>query len=157
MSITVSMVAPALQDRFQQQVIGKVRGLVEALFNAVMQQEQLVFLGCLPYERSAQRRGHRNGYQHRFLESRWGTLSLQVPRSRNTASPFRSVLIDRYRRRRRQLEELICHLVAAGLSHRKVARLAEEFLEELLSSPPGTPGTGEEEGGRAAAGLGGHP
>ena len=109
MSITVSMVAPALQDRFQQQVIGKVRGLVEALFNAVMKQEQLFFLDCLPYERSAQRRGHRNGYQHRFLESRWGTLSLQVPRSRNTASPFRSMLIDRYRRRRRHLEALICH------------------------------------------------
>ena len=133
MSITVSMVAPALQDRFQQQVIGKVKGLVETVFNTVMKHEQLFFLGATPYERCPQRRGHRNGYQHRFLESRWGTLSLQVPRSRNTASPFRSVLIDRYRRRRRQLEELICHLVAAGLSHRKVARLAEELLGVRLS------------------------
>ncbi len=135
MYATLSLLAPVLQDRFQHQLIGKVKGLVEALFNTVMQQEQLFFLGCLPYERSAQRRGHRNGYQHRRLESRWGTLSLQVPRSRNTASPFRTVLIERYRRRRRQLEALICHLVAAGLSHRKVARLAEELLGVRLSPP----------------------
>ena len=109
MSVTLSMVAPVLQDRFQHQLVGKVKSLVETVFNTVMKHEHIFFLGCLPYERCPQRRGHRNGYQHRRLESRWGTLSLRVPRSRNTASPFRSVLIDRYRRRRRHLEALICH------------------------------------------------
>ena len=133
MSVSLSMVAPVLQDRFQHQLVGKVKGLVEAIFNAIMQQEQLFFLGCLPYERCPQRRGHRNGYQHRFLESRWGTLQLRIPRTRGTPVPFRTVLIDRYRRRQRHLEELICHLVAAGLSHRRVARLAEEFLGVQLS------------------------
>ena len=132
-SASLSMVAPVLQERFQHQLIGKVKGLVEALFNTVMKQEQLFFLGCLPYERCPQRRGRRNGYQHRCLESRWGTLQLRIPRTRETETPFRSVLIDRYRRRRRHLEQLICHLVAAGLSHRKVARLAEELLGVRLS------------------------
>ncbi len=60
MDTTLSALAPVLQDRFEQQVLGKVRDLVETIFNAVMQQEQLFFLGCLPYERSAQRRGCRN-------------------------------------------------------------------------------------------------
>lgn len=133
MSVTLSMVAPVLQDRFQQQVMGKVKGLVESVFNTVMKHEQLFFLGCLPYERCPQRRGHRNGYQHRRLESRWGTLQLRIPRTRGTPVPFRTVLLDRYRRRRRQLEEFICQLVAAGLSHRKVARLAEELLGVRLS------------------------
>ena len=132
---TLSLVAPVLQERFQHQLIQEVKGLVETFFNTVMKQEQLFFLGCLAYERCPQRRGHRNGYQHRFLESRWGTLSLQVPRSRNTATPFRTVLIGRYRRRRRHLEEFLCHLLAAGLSHRRVARLAWELLGVHLSAP----------------------
>jgi len=132
--VTLSLLAPVLQERFQQQLVRKVKGLVETLFNAVMQQEQLFFLGCLPYERCPQRRGRRNGYRHRFLESRWGTLQLWIPRTRGTPVPFRTVLLDRYRRRCGQLEALVCHLMAAGLSHRRVARLAEELLGVRLSS-----------------------
>jgi len=111
--VTLSLLAPVLQERFQQQLVRKVKGLVETLFNAVMQQEQLFFLGCLPYERCPQRRGRRNGYRHRFLESRWGTLQLWIPRTRGTPVPFRTVLLDRYRRRCGQLEALVCHLMGA--------------------------------------------
>lgn len=134
MRASLSLVAPVLQERFHHHLLGKVRSLAEAAFNAVMEQEQLVFLGCVRYERCPQRRGHRNGYQPRCLESRWGTLQLRVPRTRGTPVPFRTVLLERYRRRRRHLEKLICHLVAAGLSHRRVARLAEELLGVHLSA-----------------------
>jgi transposase-like protein len=127
-------VAPLLQARFQQQLRGEMRGFAQAWLNQLMKVEQVLALGCSPYERVPQRRGHRNGYQRRFLESRWGSLRLAVPRTRNTPTPFRSVLLERYRRRQRELEELICDLVAGGLSHRRVARLARECLGVPLSA-----------------------
>jgi len=101
-------VAPLLQARFQQQLHREMRGFAEAYVNQLMKVEQVLALGCSPYERVPQRRGYRNGYQRRFLESRWGSLKLAVPRTRNTPAPFRSALLERYRRRQRELEELLC-------------------------------------------------
>jgi putative transposase len=127
-------VAPLLQVHCQQQMGREMRRVAQAWFNQLLQVEQELAVGCSRYERVPQRRGHRNGYQHRFLESRWGSLRLAVPRTRNTPTPFRSALLERYRRRQRELEELIGDLVAGGLSHRRVARLAREFLGVALSA-----------------------
>jgi transposase-like protein len=130
----VSTVADVLQERFYHQVVREIIALAERLFTSVLEHEQMVVLAAHRYERCRQRRGYRNGYRTRYLESRWGTLRLRVPRVRGTSRPFRSVLFRRYRRHQRQLEELIVQLVAVGVSHRRVSRLAEELLGIKLSA-----------------------
>jgi len=130
----VSTVADVLQERFYHQVVREIVAMVERFFTNVMEHEQMVFLAAAPYERCRQRRGYRNGYRIRYLESRWGTLRLRVPRVRGTSRPFRSVLFRRYRRHQRQLEELILQMVAVGVSTHRVSQLAETLLGVKLSA-----------------------
>ena len=44
-----------------------------------MKVERTLFLGCLPYERHACRRGSRNGYEPRWLETKSGSLRDEQP------------------------------------------------------------------------------
>jgi transposase-like protein len=81
-----------------------------------------------------QRRGRRNGYERRQLDSRLGTLQLQVPKTRNTQTPFRTVLFDRYRRQLDRLGTAVRQLVALGGSTRRIARLLAELLGTVLSA-----------------------
>ena len=99
-----------------------------------MKVERTLFLGCLPYERNACRRGSRNGYEPRWLETKWGSLRLRVPRVRNTAQPFRTTLFDRYRRYRPEVEEAIRTWAACGMSTRQVAQTVGEVLGATLSA-----------------------
>jgi transposase-like protein len=126
----VSTVADVLQERFYHQVVREIIALAERFFTSVMEHEQMVLLAAHPYERCPQRRGYRT----RYLESRWGTLRLRVPRVRGTSRPFHSVLFRRYHRHQRQLEELILELVAVGVSTHRVSQLAETLLGVKLSA-----------------------
>ena len=54
------------------------------------------FVGAAPYERTAARRGQRNGSYARTLKTRVGALVLEVPRDR--AGQFRSSLFAKYER-----------------------------------------------------------
>jgi transposase-like protein len=104
-----------------------------AFLNRFMRYERDAFLGCSWHERSPWRQGHRNGYQRRPLASRWGSLSLRVPRTRGTAEPFRTVVFDRYRRRAAHLDAAVEQWVAAGCATRAVEDLFEGAFEGLVS------------------------
>ena len=47
---------------------------MERVVQAVLKAEMTAHLGALPYERSPERRGYRNGYKPRTLKTRVGTL-----------------------------------------------------------------------------------
>lgn len=92
-----------------------------------LEEEVAEFLGCGPYERGAQRRGHRNGYEPTRVMSGEGLLELKVPQVRNTAEPFRPQMLEG-RRRTEQLEGLIPRLYVKGLSTRDIESLLREDL-----------------------------
>jgi putative transposase len=60
-----------------------LRLLVERVVPVVLEAEMTAHLHAERYERSAERRGYRNGYKPRILHTRVGTLTLQVPQDRD--------------------------------------------------------------------------
>src|SRR5215208_2797076 len=59
-----------------------LREIVERVLQEMLEAEMTEHIGAAPYERSATRTGHRNGYKPRALRTRVGTLNLAVPQDR---------------------------------------------------------------------------
>ena len=62
--------------------------LVEWFLNSVMEEEARMQVSSLPYERSEERKGYRNGSRTRTLKTSEGKLELKKPRIREF--PFRT-------------------------------------------------------------------
>ena len=58
------------------------RGILEKLFNVAMQLERSEFLGAEAYERTESRRGYRNGFKGKGIQTRVGELRLEIPQVR---------------------------------------------------------------------------
>ncbi len=56
---------------------------IEILMNEAMKLERSEVLGATPYQRSASRRGHANGFKPKTVNSRLGRLNLKVPQTRD--------------------------------------------------------------------------
>ncbi|RMH39488.1 MAG: IS256 family transposase [Alphaproteobacteria bacterium] len=111
---------------------------VEVLLNEAMRIERQRFLGANPYERSAERRGHANGFKPKRLKSRVGELQLEIPQVRNLeegAEPFYPSALERGQRSERALHVALAEMYVQGVSTRKVARITEELCGfEVTSS-----------------------
>jgi putative transposase len=78
-----------------------LREIVERVLQEMLEAEMTEHIGAAPYERSATRTGHRNGYKPRTLRTRVGTLNLLVPQDRE--GNFSTRLFSRYQRNERAL------------------------------------------------------
>jgi len=90
-------------------------------------------IGAEPHERTDERRDLRNGSRTRGLNTRSGSLDLEIPRARN--NNFRPTVIDQFRRSERALVSVIQEAFIAGISTRKMEGvLAEMGVERLAKS-----------------------
>jgi len=103
------------------------------LLEGFMERERDAHLGCAAYERSRARRGYRNGYQERRLETSWGPLVLRRPKVRGIG-PVPTLVLDRYQRRQREVDRLVLDWLACGVSAREASRLLEARFGDLLSA-----------------------
>ena len=58
--------------------------IMESLLNAAMVAERENYINAKPYERTEDRLDVANGYKPKKVNTRYGTLSLQVPQTRET-------------------------------------------------------------------------
>jgi transposase-like protein len=91
---------------------------MRVLAEALMDVEVAQHVGAERYERTAERRGERNGYRSREWDTRAGTVELRVPRVRD-GSYFPSLLEPR-RRAERALAAVVQEAYVAGVSTRRV-------------------------------------
>jgi transposase-like protein len=56
-----------------------LREIVERMLQEFLEAEMTEHVGAAPYERTTERKGHRNGHKPRTLRTRVGTLNLLVP------------------------------------------------------------------------------
>ena len=101
------------------------RGFMQEYLQEYLEQEIALHLGALPYERTADRRGHRNGYKPRQLNTRVGKLFLSIPQTRD--SSFSTELFERYQRSEQALICCLQEMVINGVSTRKVKRITEQL------------------------------
>jgi len=90
-----------------------------------LEQEMAHHLGAQPYERTQRRRGHRNGYKPRWLNTRVGKLFLSVPQAREGS--FTTKLFERYQRSEKALLACLQEMVVQGVATRKVAKVTESL------------------------------
>ena len=105
-----------------------------ALFNLAMRLERERFLGAEPYERNAERRGYANGYKPKTLDTPAGTVTVQVPKTRDTDEPFFPQSLERGRRSCRAVMLAIAEMYVQGVSTRDAAKVMAEFGLKSLSS-----------------------
>ena len=117
-----------------------LRLIVEWVIQEVLDAEMTAHLHADPYERSASRTGYRNGYKPRQLNTRVGTLMLQVPQDRD--GTFSTQLFARYQRSEKALVLALMEMYVEGVSTRKVRAITEvlcgtNFSKSLVSELAG--------------------
>ncbi len=117
-----------------------LRFIVERVIQEVLEAEMTAHLHAEPYERRSERRGYRNGYKSRQLNTRVGTLTLQVPQDRD--GTFSTQLFARYQRSEKALVLALMEMYVEGVSTRKVREITEvlcgtSFSKSLVSELAG--------------------
>ena len=123
-----------------------LRQSIRTMSQALMELEVEEHVGASRHERTAERKGWRNGYRDRSWDTRVGTIDLKVPRTRE-GSYFPSLLEPRRKAERalsavvqeayvrgvstRKVDELVQTLGMSGISKSQVSRLCEELDAEV--------------------------
>ena len=118
------------QTEFQELLQAKLREAVRYTLYTILEAEVEALIGAEPYQRTAQRRDHRNGYYERDLVTGLGVIErLPVPRTRKG---HQTQVFKRYQRRQAQLDEAICEMFVGGVSTRRVG----EVVKRLTGTEP---------------------
>jgi transposase-like protein len=110
-------------------------GRLSEAVEAVLEEEVQIALGAASYERTASRRGYRNGGESRPITTVAGTRELRVPRARvsspdGTTTEFHSEILPRYARRTREVDEAILGVYLAGTNSRRIRKALQPLLGE---------------------------
>ena len=115
------------QDEILQLMQGDREGAFAALLqeslNSILKAESASQLNAESYERTNSRTGYRNGIRERELNTRIGSITLQVPRHRG--EPFKTMIFDNYCRSEAALIASMAEMVVNGVSTRKVSKVVE--------------------------------
>lgn len=107
------------------------RRILEKNLNSILKAESTEQLQAAPYERTDERTDSRNGSRERKLNTRIGTITLQVPRHRN--QPFKTMIFENYNRSEAALIASMAEMVVCGVSTRKVSQVMEELCGTTYS------------------------
>jgi len=120
-------------DKIQDLLQGDrgMAALLQPILNQLLQAEMTEHLGAEPGERTADRRGWRNGSYERRLTTRVGTLQLEVPRDRE--GTFQTSLFERYQRSEKALVLALMQMVVQGVSTRRVKKITTELCGREFS------------------------
>jgi transposase-like protein len=113
------------QNEFHALIQAQMREAVRWALITVLEEEVTVLIGANPYERTASRRDHRNGYYTRDLETSVGHLeNLPVPRTRRG---HQTQVFERYQRRRAEVDQTISEMFVRGVSTQGVGVVLEQL------------------------------
>lgn len=108
---------------------GMVQSGAQLMLQRALEEEVTVFLGRGHYKRGKRlQSGYRNGYEPAAISSGEGKIQVELPQTRETEFPFRSVILELWQRRSENLEKLIPALYVKGLSQRDIERVMQENL-----------------------------
>src|SRR6056297_523173 len=115
-----SKFSPLIEDALSELTTQGVECLgpaLEKLFNELMLIEREQVLQAAPYERCDSRQGYANGFKNKMLQTRFGKLELQVPKTRDI--PFYPSCLEKGTRSERALGLAIAEMYVNGVSTRR--------------------------------------
>jgi putative transposase len=109
-----------------------MRELQQTMINALLSADADAVCGAEWNARSEQRTNHRNGYRHRPLDTRVGTVDVAVPKLR-LGSYFPEWLLERRKRAESALITVVADCYLAGVSTRRMDKLVKTLGIDSLS------------------------
>jgi putative transposase len=113
-----------LEEQLAQASPDLMRDLLSTFVNALLSAQADAVCGAGYGERSSERVNSRNGYRHRDLDTRVGTLDVAVPKLRQ-GSLYPDWLLERRKRAERALTSVVATCYLLGVSTRRMDRLVQ--------------------------------
>ncbi len=121
-----------LRNHLEQDSPDLVRDMVKAFAETLTAAEADAICGAGYGERSPERVNSRNGYRHRDLDTRAGTIDLAVPKLRE-GSYYPGWLLAPRRRAGRALVQVVCQCYVEGVSTRRVDDVVKAMVIDGIS------------------------
>jgi putative transposase len=112
-------------DELTRQGLDAIPELMRVLLNSIMQVERSKYLQAGEYERTADRKGHANGYKPKTVRTRMGEITFAVPQVREGG--FYPSALEKGLRSERALVATLAEMYVQGVSTRKVKAITEEL------------------------------
>jgi transposase-like protein len=109
-----------------------MRQLLQTMINALLSADADAVVGAEWGQPSPTRTAQRNGYRHRDLDTRVGTLDVAIPKLR-TGSYFPEWLLERRKRSEAALITVVADCYLAGVSTRRMDKLVKTLGIHALS------------------------
>ncbi|MCP2370735.1 transposase-like protein [Agromyces terreus] len=122
------MLAEALTDASPD----LMRSLLQTMINALLSADADAVVGAEWGQRSPGRQAQRNGYRHRDLDTRVGTIDVAVPKLRS-GTYFPDWLLERRKRAESALITVVADCYLAGVSTRRMDKLVKTLGIHSLS------------------------
>ena len=122
-----------VQEEIWEFIGATVRQGLKHLLESLLEDEITGKVKAKRYERSDKRQGYRGGHYTRNLVTRYGLLEkLKVPRIEDGIMDFQ--LLDKYERRRADVDAAIGRLFLQGVSTRRLRAIARELFGREVSA-----------------------
>ncbi|WP_460744750.1 IS256 family transposase [Mariniluteicoccus endophyticus] len=109
-----------------------MRSLLQTMLNALLSADADAVAGAEYGQPTPGRLAQRNGYRHRTLDTRTGTIDLAIPKLR-TGSYFPDWLLERRKRAETALITVVADCYLAGVSTRRMDKLVKTLGIDRLS------------------------
>ncbi|WP_166853042.1 IS256 family transposase [Isoptericola sp. BMS4] len=109
-----------------------MRSLLQTVINTLLSADADAVVGAEWGQRSASRTAQRNGYRHRDLDTRVGTLDVAIPKLRS-GTYFPDWLLERRKRAESALITVVADCYLAGVSTRRMDKLVRQLGINSLS------------------------
>jgi len=109
-----------------------MRSLLQTVINALLSADADAVVGAEWGQRTATRTAQRNGYRHRDLDTRVGTIDIAIPKLR-TGTYFPEWLLERRKRAESALITVVADCYLAGVSTRRMDKLVKTLGIHALS------------------------
>ena len=124
--------AGVLGDALSQASPDLMRTLLQTMINALMSADADAVVGAEWGRPSPGRTAQRNGYRHRDLDTRVGTIDVAVPKLR-TGTYFPEWLLERRKRAESAMITVVADCYLAGVSTRRMDKLVKTLGIDSLS------------------------
>lgn len=121
-----------LLEQVAEQGLDFLPELIRIVINTAMQVERQKHLGVGPYERSADRQGHANGFKPKTVSTRIAPITFEIPQVREGG--FYPQALEKGLRSERALMLALAEMYVQGVSTRKVAAITERLCSSEISS-----------------------
>lgn len=106
--------------------------LIRIVLNAAMEAERQQYLKAAPYQHTAERRGHANGYKEKTVKTRMGAITFDIPQVREGG--FYPQALEKGLRSERALTLTFAEMYVQGVSTRNVKAIVEQLCGSSVSS-----------------------